>query len=132
MEWLRAGASRRESEQFVAERTGPLPHTAYLMAGNLAEAEDLVQETMLQVAGNWPRVRAMQYPAASSHRAALLGRPARSRSGRDSRLLGRHPQCTGSMVSLVRLECPPKGNPRCPCRFRCRIPLAMLFCLFRK
>ena len=34
------------------------------MAGNLAEAEDLVQETLLRVARNWPRVRVMRYPAA--------------------------------------------------------------------
>jgi RNA polymerase sigma-70 factor (sigma-E family) len=64
MKWLRAGASRREFERFVADRTGPLLRTAYLMAGNLAEAEDLVQEAMLRVARNWPRVRVMEYPAA--------------------------------------------------------------------
>ena len=64
MDWLRAGGSHREFEQFVTDRTGPLLRTAYLMAGNLAEAEDLVQEAMLRVARNWPRVRVMDYPAA--------------------------------------------------------------------
>jgi RNA polymerase sigma-70 factor (sigma-E family) len=64
MDWLRAGASRREFERFVTDRTGPLLRTAYLMAGNLHEAEDLVQETMLRVARHWPRVRVMKYPAA--------------------------------------------------------------------
>jgi RNA polymerase sigma-70 factor (sigma-E family) len=72
MDWLRAGASRREFERFVADRTGPLLHTAYLMAGNLAEAEDLVQETMLRVARHWPRVRVMEHPAAYA-RKILIG-----------------------------------------------------------
>jgi RNA polymerase sigma-70 factor (sigma-E family) len=64
MDWLRAGASRQEFERFVMDRTGPLLRTAYLMAGSLAEAEDLVQETLLRAARNWPRVRVMEYPAA--------------------------------------------------------------------
>jgi RNA polymerase sigma-70 factor (sigma-E family) len=64
MDWLRAGASRREFERFVTERTGPLLRTAYLMAGNLDEAEDLVQEALLRIARRWPKVRAMRYPAA--------------------------------------------------------------------
>ncbi|MGI8448481.1 MAG: hypothetical protein ACR2MP_15130 [Streptosporangiaceae bacterium] len=42
MNWLRAGASRQEFERFVADRSGPLLRTAHLVAGNLAEAEDLV------------------------------------------------------------------------------------------
>lgn len=46
----------------------PLPSilvsSAYLMAGNLAEAEDLVQEALLRVARHWPRVRVMEHPAA--------------------------------------------------------------------
>jgi RNA polymerase sigma-70 factor (sigma-E family) len=68
MEWLRARSSRQEFERFVTERSGPLLRTAYLMAGNLTEAEDLVQETLLRVARQWPRVRAMKYPAAYARR----------------------------------------------------------------
>ncbi len=64
MDWLRAGASRQEFERFVTDCSGPLLRTAYLMAGNLAEAEDLVQEALLRVARRWPRVRAMEHPAA--------------------------------------------------------------------
>jgi RNA polymerase sigma-70 factor (sigma-E family) len=64
MDLLRAGASRREFERFVADRTGPLLRTAHLVAGNLAEAEDLVQETLLRVARRWPKVQAMDHPAA--------------------------------------------------------------------
>jgi RNA polymerase sigma-70 factor (sigma-E family) len=64
MHWLRADTARREFERFVTERTDQLLRTAYLMAWDLAEAEDLVQETLLQVARRWPRVRAMDHPAA--------------------------------------------------------------------
>jgi RNA polymerase sigma-70 factor (sigma-E family) len=64
MEWLRARSSRQEFERFVTDRSGSLLRTAYLMAGNLAEAEDLVQETLLRVARHWPKVRAMEHPAA--------------------------------------------------------------------
>jgi RNA polymerase sigma-70 factor (sigma-E family) len=68
MQWLRAGAPQREFERFVAEWTDPLLRTAYLMARDLAEAEDLVQETLLRVARRWPRVRAMDHPAAYARR----------------------------------------------------------------
>src|SRR5579862_2192159 len=68
MEWLRARSSRQEFERFVTDRSGSLLRTAYLMAGNLAEAEDLVQETLLRVARHWPKVRAMKYPAAYARR----------------------------------------------------------------
>ena len=68
MEWLRARSSRQEFERFVTDRSGSLLRTAYLMAGNLAEAEDLVQETLLRVARHWPQVRAMEHPAAYARR----------------------------------------------------------------
>ena len=68
MQWLRAGAPQREFERFVAEWSDPLLRTAYLMARDLAEAEDLVQETLLRVARRWPRVRAMDHPAAYARR----------------------------------------------------------------
>jgi RNA polymerase sigma-70 factor (sigma-E family) len=45
-----------------------LLRTAYLMAWDLAEAEDLVQETLLRVARRWDRVRAMDHPAAYARR----------------------------------------------------------------
>ena len=68
MQWLRAGAPQREFERFVTEWTDPLLRTAYLMARDLAEAEDLVQETLLRVARRWPRVRAMDHPVAYARR----------------------------------------------------------------
>jgi RNA polymerase sigma-70 factor (sigma-E family) len=64
MHWLRADTARREFERFVTERTDQLLRTAYLVAWDLTEAEDLVQETLLQVARRWPRVAAMEHPAA--------------------------------------------------------------------
>jgi RNA polymerase sigma-70 factor (sigma-E family) len=64
MHGLGGGAQRREFERFVRERTGPLLRTAYLLAGDLAEAEDLVQETLLRVARRWYKVAAMEQPGA--------------------------------------------------------------------
>jgi RNA polymerase sigma-70 factor (sigma-E family) len=64
MDWLQASTSRQEFERFVADRTAPLLRTACLMTGNLTEAEDLVQETLLRVARRWPKIRRMAYPAA--------------------------------------------------------------------
>jgi DNA-directed RNA polymerase specialized sigma24 family protein len=57
MQWLRANAARREFESFVADSTGPLLRTAFLMARDLAEAEDLVQETFLRAGGGAGEVR---------------------------------------------------------------------------
>jgi RNA polymerase sigma-70 factor (sigma-E family) len=68
MQWLRAGTPRREFEQFVMDRTDQLLRTAYLLAGDLAEAEDLVQETLLRVARRWHKVGAMDHPAAYARR----------------------------------------------------------------
>ncbi len=68
MDWLRADTARREFERFVAEWTDHLLRTGYLMAWDLAEAEDLVQETLLRVAQRWSRVRSMDHPAAYARR----------------------------------------------------------------
>jgi RNA polymerase sigma-70 factor (sigma-E family) len=68
MHRLRAGTPRREFERFVTDSTDRLLRTAYLMAGDLAEAEDLVQETLLRVARRWHKVRAMDHPAAYARR----------------------------------------------------------------
>ena len=68
MEWLRAGAAQHEFDVFVRQATHQLLRTAYLMTWDLPEAEDLVQETLLRVARRWPRVRAMDRPAAYARR----------------------------------------------------------------
>jgi RNA polymerase sigma-70 factor (sigma-E family) len=70
-------------DRFVAEDSDGLLRTAYLIVGDLHEAEDLVQETLFKVAKRWPKVRRMDYPAAYARRIvvnlALRGSPKRSR-----------------------------------------------------
>jgi len=60
----RPSRSRQEFEQFVGESVDGLLRTAYLIAWDFAAAEDLVQECLLRVARQWPRVRTMEYPTA--------------------------------------------------------------------
>lgn len=70
-------------DAFVAESADGLLRTAYLIVGDLHEAEDIVQETLLKVARRWPRVRRMDHPVAYARRIlvnlALRGGPKRSR-----------------------------------------------------
>jgi RNA polymerase sigma-70 factor (sigma-E family) len=68
MDWLTEGVARRQFEAFAAAVTDGLVRTAYLMTGDLAETEDLVQETLLRVARRWRRVHAMEHPAAYARR----------------------------------------------------------------
>ena len=62
------GRSDGGSKSFVAEVSDGLVRTGYLMTGDLSEAEDLVQETLLRCARNWRRLRSMEYPAAYGRR----------------------------------------------------------------
>jgi DNA-directed RNA polymerase specialized sigma24 family protein len=55
-------------DQFVAANVDDLLRTAYLIAWDQAEAEDLVQECLLKVARLWPRVRSMDQPRAYARR----------------------------------------------------------------
>jgi RNA polymerase sigma-70 factor (sigma-E family) len=74
---------RADFDRFVADSTDTLLRTAYLIVWDLGEAEDLVQETLLQVARRWPRVRRMEHPLAYARRIlvnrALSGAPRRAR-----------------------------------------------------
>jgi RNA polymerase sigma-70 factor (sigma-E family) len=83
IELPRAGRARREFEQFVASSVDELLRTGYLVVWDLADAEDLVQETLLRVAKRWPRVRSMEHPGAYARRIlinlALDGSDRRSR-----------------------------------------------------
>ncbi|HUA47481.1 MAG TPA: SigE family RNA polymerase sigma factor [Solirubrobacteraceae bacterium] len=81
---------RADFDSFVEQSTDGLLRTAYLIVGDLPEAEDLVQETLLKVAGRWPRVRRMEHPIAYARRilvnlalggAARRGRRRRELSG---------------------------------------------------
>jgi RNA polymerase sigma-70 factor (sigma-E family) len=66
-----ADRRRAEFERFVAESTEPLVRAAYLVVGDLAEAEDLVQECLIKVASRWPRVRTMDHPRAYARRVLI-------------------------------------------------------------
>lgn len=68
IERLRADRSKREFEQFVAGAADELLRTGYLVVWDLAEAEDLVQESLVRVAKRWPRVRSMDHPIAYARR----------------------------------------------------------------
>jgi RNA polymerase sigma-70 factor (sigma-E family) len=71
-------------DRFVAENGNGLVRTAYLMTGDLHEAEDLVQETLFKVAARWPRVSRMGNPTAYTRRVlvnlVLHGSSKRSRN----------------------------------------------------
>jgi RNA polymerase sigma-70 factor (sigma-E family) len=73
-----------EFNRFVGENSDGLLRTAYLMVGDLHEAEDLVQETLFKVASRWPRVSRMDKPVAYARRIlvnlALHGSSKRSRN----------------------------------------------------
>ena len=78
---------RADFEDFVAHNTAALIRTAYLIVWDLPEAEDLVQETLLKVAGRWHRVRRMTHPVAYARRIlvnlALSGSDRRGRRRRE-------------------------------------------------
>jgi RNA polymerase sigma-70 factor (sigma-E family) len=58
-------------EQFVTASSDALLRTAYLVAWDPVEAEDLVQECLLAVARRWPRVRRMDHPHAYARRVLI-------------------------------------------------------------
>ena len=60
----RQSRTRQDFDRFVADSVDGLLRAAYLITWDFAEAEDLVQECLLRVADRWPRVRAMEHPAA--------------------------------------------------------------------
>jgi len=82
-----AERSSQEFEAFVTETADPLFRSGYLMTANVAETEDLLQETFLRVARHWNRVRSMEYPLAYARRvlinAALDGAASRDRRGQE-------------------------------------------------
>jgi DNA-directed RNA polymerase specialized sigma24 family protein len=84
-----AERSSQEFEAFVTETADPLFRSGYLMTANVAETEDLLQETFLRVARHWNRVRSMEYPLAYARRVlinlALDGAASRDRRGQELR-----------------------------------------------
>jgi RNA polymerase sigma-70 factor (sigma-E family) len=75
--------NRHDFDRFVADNANGLVRTAYLIVGDLHEAEDLVQETLFKVARRWPKVSRMDHPTAYARQIlvnlALRGSPSRSR-----------------------------------------------------
>jgi RNA polymerase sigma-70 factor (sigma-E family) len=77
---------RADFERFVADSTETLVRAAFLIVWDLQEAEDIVQETLLEVARRWPRVRRMSHPLAYARRIVVnralsaAGKRARTRS----------------------------------------------------
>ena len=63
--------SRNGFEEFVSDSSPSLLRTAFLVAGDLDDAEDLVQEALLKVAKRWHRVRQMEQPAAFARRVLI-------------------------------------------------------------
>src|ERR1700739_5002364 len=68
--------SPNDFERFVGKNGDGLLQTAYLMVGDLHEAEDLVQETLFKVASRWPRVSLMDNPVAYTRRILATLAPA--------------------------------------------------------
>jgi RNA polymerase sigma-70 factor (sigma-E family) len=77
---------RADFDRFVADSTEMLVRTAFLIVWDLQEAEDIAQETLLEVARRWPRVRRMSHPVAYARRILVnravsgAGKRARARS----------------------------------------------------
>jgi RNA polymerase sigma-70 factor (sigma-E family) len=83
MDLLKSSRAHAEFERFAAANADELIRTAYLMAGDRGDAEDIVQECMLRLARKWPRVRKMEHPGAYARRVmvnlVLDGRHQRAR-----------------------------------------------------
>jgi RNA polymerase sigma-70 factor (sigma-E family) len=58
-------------DEFVAGNVEQLLKTAYLIAWDTGDAEDLVQECLFKVARRWPRVRRMAQPRAYARRVVV-------------------------------------------------------------
>jgi RNA polymerase sigma-70 factor (sigma-E family) len=56
--------SERAFEEFVEDRAMALFGTAYLLVGDVHQAEDLVQSALERAFRRWRRIRTMQYPEA--------------------------------------------------------------------
>ena len=70
--------------QFVANHAGSLLRSAYLITGDMHEAEDLVQEALHRTARRWHKVQRMDHPQAYARRItvnlAIDGSPKRTRA----------------------------------------------------
>lgn len=60
--------SRDEVQAFVAARRPTLYRTAYLLVGNVPDAEDLVQATLVRVIAAWDRIQRRDAPEVFARR----------------------------------------------------------------
>jgi RNA polymerase sigma-70 factor (sigma-E family) len=101
-EVLGSDPATREAEfdAFVTSAGSALLRTAYLLTGDHASAEDLLQDTLVRVWSRWSRVRAADRPLAYARRVLVTTsvsrwRAARTRTGRE-RLVAEPPESTGA------------------------------------
>jgi RNA polymerase sigma-70 factor (sigma-E family) len=90
-------ASRKQSQdeftRFAQESADRLVRAAYLVVGDLSEAENLSQETLEKVAARWPRVRRMDSPFGYARRILFhLALRERRRRSRGPELMPRLPE----------------------------------------
>jgi RNA polymerase sigma-70 factor (sigma-E family) len=88
-----------EFDQFVAAHVDDLLRTAYLIAWDEGEAEDLVQECLFKVARRWPRVRRMEQPRAYA-RKILVNLALDGARGRTQRRRELEPEVPASLIAV--------------------------------
>lgn len=78
----------RSFDEFVRTNADSFLKTAFLLCWDRKQAEDLVQEALLKVARQWPRVRGMREPVAYARRVLinLAVDDARGRARRNAEL----------------------------------------------
>jgi RNA polymerase sigma-70 factor (sigma-E family) len=87
-------------DEFVAAHVNDLLRTAYLIAWDEVEAEDLVQECLFRVARRWPRVRSMDQPRAYARR-ILINLATDGARGRARRRVELQPPCASGAERSV-------------------------------
>ena len=91
-------------DRFVGDNGDGLLRIAYLMVGDLHEAEDLVQEALFRVASRWPRVSRMDNPVAYARRILVnLASRGSSRRSRNRAELNAPPPAD-TAVNAARLD----------------------------
>ncbi|MHA6758830.1 SigE family RNA polymerase sigma factor [Streptacidiphilus sp. PAMC 29251] len=69
----------REFREFVAARSKPLLHTAYLLTGDWEQGRDLLQTALAATAARWSKLRDRQQPEAYVRRALYHAQVDRTR-----------------------------------------------------
>ena len=107
------GVAASTYEEYVAARWSALYRTAYLLAGNHADAEDLAQATLVKAYLSWSKVTAASSPDAYVRRIltnAFLSSRRPLRVAREH--LVDHAPDAGMIANLVEFPAVPKGQAR--------------------